>query len=122
MSKTASNLSEAFLAVREYLWDGSLNTLKQTTAICICNAADIAKMRKMVTKEQAAFIKDTVTERIRAASNGRCVTVHSYMRVMLGKTWGLDTCKDIQSYRHGWLVKLSREFRDREFASEPSNP
>ena len=116
MPKTASNLSEAFLAVREYLWDGSLDTLKQAKAICICNATDIARMRKMVTKKQAAFIKDTVTERIRTASNGRCITVHSYMRVMHGVVWGCNTSKNIQSYRHGWLVKLSREFAD-----EPTN-
>ena len=116
MRKTASNLSEAFLAVREYLWDGSLDTLKQANAICICNATDIAKMRKMVTKKQAAFIKDTVTERISTASNGRCVTVHNYMRVMHGVVWGYNTCKDIQNYRHGWLIKLSREF-----ANEPTN-
>ena len=114
MPKTASNLSEAFLAVREYLWDGSLDTLKQAKAVSICNAADLAKMRKMVTKKQAAFIKDTVTERIRTASNGRCVSVHSYMRVMYGMSWGCNTCKDIQSYRHGWLVKLSREFKDKD--------
>ena len=114
MSKTASNLSEAFLAVRAYLWDGSLDTLKQAKAICICDAAVIAKMRKMVTKEQAAFIKDTVTERIRTASNGRCTTVHNYMRVMHGVVWGCDTCKVIQNYRHGWLIKLSREFKDKE--------
>ena len=114
MPKTASNLSEAFLKVREYLWDGSLDTMKQVKAICICNATDLAKMRKMVTKKQAAFIKNTVTERIRTASNGRCVSVHSYMRVMYGMSWGYDTCKDIQSYRHGWLVKLSREFKDKD--------
>ena len=116
MSKPANNLSEAFLKVREYLWDGSLDTLKQVKAIGICSATDIAKMRKMVTKEQAAFIKNTVTERIRTASNGRCVTVNNYMRVMHGVTWGHDTCKVIQNYRHGWLIKLSREFAD-----EPTN-
>lgn len=117
MPKTASNLSEAFLAVRAYLWDGSPNTMNQVKTVSICNAAEIAKMRKMVTRKQAAFIKNTVTERIRTASNGRCVTVNSFMRVMYGVTWGQDTCKDIQKHRHGWLVKLSREF-----ANEPSNP
>ena len=117
MTKAASNLSEAFLKVREYLWDGSLDTLKQVKAISICNATDIAKMRKEVTKKQAAFIKDIVTERIRIASNGRCVTVNSYMRVMYGMSWGQDTCKDIQKYRHGWLIKLSKEFAD-----ESANP
>lgn len=117
MPKTASNLSEAFLTVREYLWDGSPNTMAQGKAVSICNAAEIAKMRKMVTRKQAAFIKNTVTERLRTATNGRCVTVNSFMRVMHGVTWGQDTCKHIQTHRHGWLVKLSREF-----ANEPSNP
>lgn len=115
MPKTASNLSEAFLAVREYLWDGQLDTVKQK-AICICDATDIAKMRKMVTKTQAAFIKDTVTERIRTASNGRCTTVSGYMRIIRGMAWGRGTSKVIQNYRHGWLIKLSREFAD-----EPTN-
>ena len=117
MSKTASNLSEAFLNVREYLWDGTPGSIKLPVAIGICAATDIAKMRKMVTKKQAAFIKDTVTERIRTASNGRCVTVHNYLRVMHGVVWGCNTCKDIQNYRHAWLIELSKEFAD-----ETANP
>ena len=110
MPKPASNLSEAFLNVREYLWDGTLGSIKQVTAIGICAATDIANMRKMVTKEQAAFIKDTVTNRIRIASGGRCVTVHSYLRTKHGVTYGRDTCKAIQDYRHAWLIELSNEF------------
>lgn len=110
MQKPASNLSEAFLNVREYLWDGTLGSIKQAKGIGICTATDIANMRKMVTREQAAFIKDTVTDRIREASKGRCVTVHSYLRVKHGVTYGRDTCKAIQDYRHAWLIELSNEF------------
>ena len=112
MLKTASNLSEAFLNVREYLWDGTPGSIKQPTAICICDATNIAKMHKMVTKEQAAFIKDTVTDRIRTSSNGRSVTVHSYLRVMYGVLYGCATCKAVQDYRHAWLIELSKEFAD----------
>ena len=110
MPKPASNLSEAFLNVREYLWDGTLGSIKQVTAIGICAATDIANMRKMVTREQAAFIKDTVTDRIREASKGRCVTVHNYLRTKHGVTYGRDTCKAIQDYRHAWLIHLAQEF------------
>ena len=109
MSKDQT-LSEAFLAVRPFLWDGTLGSIKQVTAIGICAATDIANMRKMVTREQAAFIKDTVTGRIREASKGRCVTVHNYLRVKHGVTYGRDTCKAIQDYRHAWLIELSNEF------------
>lgn len=112
MPKTASNQSEAFLNVREYLWDGTLDSMKLPLAIGICTATDIAKMRKMVTREQAAFIKDTVTDRIRIASGGRCATVHNYLRVMHGVVYGHTTCKAIQDYRHAWLIELSKEFAD----------
>ena len=112
MPKPASNLSEAFLNVREYLWDGTPGSIKLTVAIGICVATDIAKMRKMVTKKQAAFIKDTITDRIRIASGGRCVIVHTYLRAMHGVVYGHDTCKAIQDYRHAWLVHLSEEFKN----------
>ena len=112
MQKPASNLSEAFLNVREYLWDGTPGSMKLPLAIGICTATDIAKMRKMVTREQAAFIKDTVTDRIRIASGGRCATVHNYLRVMHGVVYGHTTCKAIQDYRHAWLIELSKEFAD----------
>ena len=112
MPKTASNLFEAFLNVREYLWDGTLDSMKLPLAIGICTATDIAKMRKMVTREQAAFIKDTVTDRIRIASGGRCATVHNYLRVKHGVVYGHTTCKAIQDYRHAWLIELSKEFAD----------
>ena len=111
--KKDQTLSEAFLAVREYLWDGTPDTTKQAKGIGICTAADIAKMRKMVTEEQAAFIKDTVTDRIRIASGGRCITVHNYLRVKHGVTYGRDTCKAIQDYRHAWLIHLAQEFEDK---------
>ena len=117
MSKTASNLSEAFLNVREYLWDGTPGSIKLTAAISICDATDIAKMRKMVTKKQAAFIKDTITDRISRASDGRCATVHNYLHVKHGVVYGCTTCKAIQDYRHAWLIGLSKEFAD-----EAANP
>lgn len=117
MPKTASNLSEAFLNVREYLWDGTPGSAKLPTAIGICVATDIAKMRKMVTREQAAFIKDTITDRIRIASGGRCVTVVNYLRVKHGVIYGHTTRKAIQDYRHAWLIELSKEFAD-----EAANP
>ncbi len=112
MQKPASNLSEAFLNVREYLWDGTPGSRKLTEAIGICTATDIANMRKMVTEKQAAFIKDTITDRIRNASGGRCATVHNYLRAMHGVVYGYTTCKAIQDYRHAWLIELSKEFAD----------
>ena len=116
MPKTASNLSEAFLRVREYLWNGTGDFAdvfpKQDS--CICFAATKAMRAKAITLEQRDMIQSIVQLRLHPHN-----FVSGYMRKELNVK---PTMSEVQKYRHGWLIKLSREFRDREIASEPSNP
>ena len=108
MPKTASNLSEAFLRVRDYLWDGTGNFTdaypKQET--CICFAADKAKQAKAITLEQRNKIQDIVQQRLYPHT-----VVSEYVRAELNSD---PTTRVVQRFRHGWLVKLSREFRNKE--------
>ena len=115
MPKTANNLSEAFLRVREYLWNGTGNLAdvfpKQETSICF--AATKAMRAKAITMEQRDMIQSIVQLRLHPYN-----FVSGYMRKELKVN---PTMSEVQMYRHGWLIKLSREFRDREFASKPTN-
>lgn len=108
MPKTASNLSEAFLRVRDYLWDGTGNFTdaypKQET--CICFAADKAERAKAITLEQRNKIQDIVQQRLSPHT-----VVSRYVRAELNTN---PTTRTVQMFRHGWLVKLSREFKDKE--------
>ena len=115
MPKTANNLSEAFLRVRDYLWDGTGNFTdaypKQET--CICFAATKAMRAKAITLEQRDMIQSIVQLRLHPHT-----VVSRYVHEELNTD---PTTRMVQMYRHGWLIKLSREFRAREFASKPSN-
>ena len=116
MPKTANNLSEAFLRVREYLWDGTgdFADVYPKQEACICFAATKAMRAKAITLEQRDMVQSIVQLRLHP---------HTFVRQYLGEVLNTyPTTKEVQMYRHGWLIKLSREFRDREFASEPSNP
>lgn len=116
MPKTANNLSEAFLRVREYLWNGTGDFAdvfpKQES--CICFAATKAMRAKAITLEQRDMIQSIVHLRLHPYT-----FVTRYMHEVFSAN---PSTKEVQMYRHGWLIKLSREFRDREFASESSNP
>ena len=115
VTKTANNLSEAFLRVREYLWngDGDFTDVypKQETSICF--AATKAMRAKAITLEQRDMIQSIVQLRLHPHT-----VVSRYMHKVFNVA---PSSKVMQMYRHGWLIKLSREFRAREFASEPSN-
>jgi hypothetical protein len=106
--KTANNLSEAFLRVREYLWDGVGDIAnvfrKQETSICF--AATKAMRAKAITLEQRDMIQSIVQLRLHPHN-----FVSGYMRKELQVN---PTMREVQMYRHGWLTKLSREFKDKE--------
>lgn len=108
VTKTASNLSEAFLAVREYLWDGTGNFTdvypKQET--CICFAATKAMRAKAITLEQQDMIQSIVHLRLHPYTS-----VTRYMYEVFSAN---PSMREAQMYRHGWLVKLSREFKDKD--------
>ena len=108
MTNAANNLSEAFLRVREYLWDGTGDFAnvcsKQETSICF--AAVLAERAKAITQEQRDMIESIVQLRLHPHK-----FVSGYMRKELNVNL---TMRVAQMYRHGWLIKLSREFKDKE--------
>ena len=108
MTKTANNLSEAFLRVREYLWDGTgdFADVYPKQEACICFAATKAKRAKAITQEQRDTIQSIVQLRLHP---------HTLVRKYMGEVFNTyPTVKVAQMYRHGWLIKLSREFKDKE--------
>lgn len=108
MPKTANNLSEAFLRVREYLWDGTsdLADVFPEQEFSICFAATKAKRANAITQEQRDMIESIVQLRLHPH-----IFVSGYMRKGLNLN---PTMREAQMYRHGWLIKLSREFKDKE--------
>lgn len=108
MPKTANNLSEAFLRVRKYLWDGTgdfINVFPKQES-CICFAAVLAKRAKAITQEQQDMIESIVQLRLHP---------HNYVSRYMRKELNVNpTMRVTQMYRHGWLIKLSREFKDKE--------
>jgi hypothetical protein len=106
--KTANNLSEAFLRVREYLWDGAgdFANVFPTQETGICFAATKAMRAKAITLEQRDMIQSIVQLRLHPHNY-----VSGYMRKKLNVN---PTMREVQMYRHGWLIKLSREFKDKE--------
>lgn len=110
MSKTANNLSEAFLKVRNYLWDGTgeLAHVFPRQDICICFAATKAKKDKAITAQHTAKIHEVMMDRL-----GYGTTIHRYLRRNHGITDRTpEITKQIQDYRHAWLIALSKEFAD----------
>ena len=108
MTNAANNLSEAFLRVREYLWDGTgdFANVYSKQESCICFAAVLAKRAKAITQEQRDMIESIVQLRLHPHN-----FVSGYMRKELNVN---PTMREAQMYRHGWLIKLSREFKDKE--------
>ena len=108
MPKTASNLSEAFLRVRDYLWDGTGNftDVYPKQEICIYFAANKAKRAKAITLEQRNKIQGIVQQRLYPYTS-----VSRYMRTELNSD---PTTREVQMFCHGWLVKLSCEFKNKD--------
>lgn len=112
MTHKAKTLSEAFLKVRDYLWDGTGNfadvyPMKES---CICVAAARAKRARAITLAQRDMIQHIVEQRIYPYTS---VTQYVHKVHKVAK----PNMRDIQEYRHAWLIALSKEFAD-----ESANP
>ena len=102
MPKPASNLSEAFLNVREYLWDGSAQDTRNSM---ICFATTEARKAGAITSNHSTCIKDIIQRRLCGYTG-----VHSYLRYGQGVPTTALCAKTVQDYRHAWLIELSNEF------------
>ena len=105
MTKTipAANMAEAFLAVRQFLWDGIGNyddAMAAGKTSIICGAAGLAHGQRAISKAQMLEIQDTVQKRL-----GEYDTVTQYL---LKQT---DICdrRLFQEFRDAWLCQLARE-------------
>lgn len=105
MPKPAKTLSEAFLAVRNFLWDGKcpFTDVYSAQESCICFAATKAKRAHCITPEQRDMIQHIVQSRL-----GRYVYVTHYVIEVHGAI--KPSAQAIQDYRHAWLIELSKEF------------
>ena len=112
----AATLSDACLAIREFLWDGSCPyaAVVPNQEMAICLAASAALREDAITIAQMQKITDVIMDRIHPSSSvrGYLVRVHG---VMLEEVGAL--LPKIQDYRHAWLIELSKEFAD-----EAANP
>lgn len=112
----AATLSDACLAIREFLWDGSCPyaAVFPNQEMAICLAASVALREDAITIAQMQKITDVIMDRIHPSSSvrGYLVRVHG---VMLEEVGAL--LPKIQDYRHAWLIELSKEFAD-----EAANP
>ena len=99
--KKNQTLSEAFLAVRPFLWDG----IEKRTgkAAWICNATTSACNEKAISKAHALDIKNIVMNRIHPYCS-----IISHVFAKYGAQKMSD--KSLQQYRHAWLIELSNEF------------
>lgn len=101
----AKTLSEAFLAVRNFLWDGKCPYADvfpaQESYICI--AATKARRAHCITLEQRDMIHHIVQSRL-----GSYLHVTQYVIRVHGAI--KPSAQAIQDYRHAWLIELSKEF------------
>ena len=100
MSKDQT-LSEALLAVRPFLWDGIEK--RNNKDVWICFATTTASKEKAISKNHARRIKSIVMGRIHPYCS-----INSYVCVKYGAQKMSD--KNLQQYRHAWLIHLAQEF------------
>lgn len=105
MAKTipAANMAEAFLAVRQFLWDGIGKYYDATAAgktSTICGAAGLAHEQRAISKAQMLEIQDTVQKRL-----GEYATVTQYLM----KQTNIYDRRLFQEFRDAWLCQLARE-------------
>lgn len=107
----AKTLSEAFLRVREFLWDGSCPyaDVFPNQEMAICHAAMQALRKGVITVGQMQKITDVVMDRIypNASVRGYLIRVHGIKPEEVGVL-----LPKIQEYRHAWLIALSKEFKE----------
>ena len=106
-----ATLSDACLAIREFLWNGSCPyaDVFPNQKIAICHAAIQALHTDAITNSQMQKITDVIMDRIHpnASVRGYLVRVHGVKPEEVG-----TLLPKIQEYRHAWLVHLSEEFKD----------
>ena len=111
----ARTLSEAFLTIRECLWDGKqgLNSCTSSKEVCICPAAMLAERAGLITKKHSGQIRNIVSERLAPYTtvNSYLYGAHGVAKSHGGDEWVALRVK-IQDYRHAWLVHLSEEFKN----------
>lgn len=116
----ARTLSEAFLTVRECLWDGKqgLNSCTSSKEVCICHAAMLAEIVGLITKKHSGQIRNIVSERLAPYTtvNSYLYGAHGVAKPHGSDEWAVLSVK-FQDYRHAWLIELSKEFAD-----EATNP
>ena len=107
----AATLSEACLAIREFLWNGSCPyaDVVPNQEVAICRAASVALLKDAITIAQMQKITGVIMDRIHpsASVRGYLVRVHGVKPEEVGAL-----LPKIQEYRHAWLVHLSEEFKD----------
>ena len=112
----AATLSDACLAIREFLWDGSCPyaAVFPNQEIAICLAASVALRKDAITIAQMQKITGVIMDRIHPSASvlGYLVRVHGVKPEEVGALR-----PKIQDYRHAWLIELSKEFAD-----EAANP
>ena len=105
----AATLSEACLAIREFLWNGSCPyaDVFPNQEMAICHAASAALRKNAITIAQMQKITGVIMDRIQpnASVRGYLVRVHGIKLEEVG-----TLLPKIQEYRHAWLVHLSEEF------------
>lgn len=99
--KKDQTLSEAFLAVRPFLWDGIEKHNGKDA--WICSATVSAYNEKAISKTHACDIKNIVMNRIHPYCS-----INGYVIAKYGAQKMSD--KNLQQYRHAWLIELSNEF------------
>lgn len=104
--KPAKTLSEAFLAVREFLWDGRSYPIKQEEMICF--AATNAYKAGAISLEHRGTIEEIVNQRLYPYSG-----VRTYLTMVLGVGTEDRNSQQVQDYRHAWLIALSEEFKEK---------
>lgn len=104
MPKPTGTLSEAFLKTREFLWDGdgNLTDVIPRQQAPICYAAIKASAAGAITLVQCELIKDIIQSRLGS---------HSFVVTYVSAVHGAinPSRKQIQDYRHAWLIELSKE-------------
>lgn len=107
----AATLSDACLAIREFLWDGSCPhaDVFPQQEMAICHAAAKALRKDAITIPQMQKITGVIMDHIHpnASVRGYLVRVHG---IKSGEVGAL--LPKIQEYRHAWLVHLSEEFKN----------
>lgn len=108
-NQQAKTLSEAFLKVREHLWNGrgAFESVFPNQEQMICFAAIRAKNLGKISKDHYKKITEVVQTRL---------DPHTSIRSYLNDHYpnDLKNHRSIQDYRHAWLIHLAQEFEGKD--------